>query len=220
MAELRITIIVVVLMALIFSAIDGRRGHSHGHQSGGGGHGDGYDGGPSNDCTNNPEEEPFMPLCQSTTPVSSKSLSSTEKPTTSVGDGSSTRTGGPSTTTGSTGRTSNDGSTTIVDGTSTTTVTTGRTSTTPQPTSLERAHWCRFGNGTFLALGYTYFETPCKLCQCMTSRAIGCDLLKCMPTYCVNDSMISRRSGQCCTQCAYEVVRNTCEYGGVSFPHG
>lgn len=88
------------------------------------------------------------------------------------------------------------------------------------PTTAQRAQWCRFGNGTFLGLGQTYMHTACSMCQCTTSRAIRCTALQCLPTYCIDDSMPSRKQGHCCAQCAYENNNSSCVYKGLSFPHG
>jgi len=100
------------------------------------------------------------------------------------------------------------------------TTTTVIANTTSGPTSLQRAHWCRFSNGTYLPFGYSYMQTACSLCQCTQSRAIRCQALQCMPTYCVDNSMPIRKSGQCCTTCGYENPTNSCVYNGISFPHG
>jgi hypothetical protein len=91
---------------------------------------------------------------------------------------------------------------------------------TDAPTSLQRAHWCRFPNGTYTSLGYSFLNTPCSLCQCTQSRAIRCQALQCMPTYCVDNSMPTRQPGQCCTTCAYEQTANACVYNNLTFPHG
>jgi len=101
-----------------------------------------------------------------------------------------------------------------------TTTETSTTSTTESPSALERAHWCRFSNGTFLARGNVFMHTDCQLCQCTQSRAIRCTDLQCMPTYCIDNTVPSRKSGQCCTQCAYESNSTQCVQNGVSFPHG
>jgi len=106
--------------------------------------------------------------------------------------------------------------------TSTTTIipTTTPTTTTQDPTSLERAHWCRFNNGSYVPLGYVFMNSVCSMCQCTQSRSIRCQTLQCMPTYCIDNSMPYRKSGQCCTQCAYEVSKGSCVYNNISFPHG
>ena len=90
----------------------------------------------------------------------------------------------------------------------------------PQPSSLERAHWCRLDNGTFLPLNHTYMRAACSMCQCTNTRAIRCRVLQCLPTYCIDNSMPSRKEGQCCAQCAYEKVSDACVYNNVAFPHG
>jgi hypothetical protein len=59
------------------------------------------------------------------------------------------------------------------------------------------------------------------MCRCLKFHAIRCDLIECLPTYCVHDQSPIRKSDQCCTQCATDVAkRNSCEYNGVSYPHG
>lgn len=86
-------------------------------------------------------------------------------------------------------------------------------------TSLERAHWCAFSNGTRVPLGHIFLHKTCSICQCMRSRQLICRPLQCMPTYCIDNSMPSRKQGQCCTQCAYEEPQ-TCLYNNISYPHG
>ncbi|CAF3445221.1 unnamed protein product [Rotaria sp. Silwood1] len=90
----------------------------------------------------------------------------------------------------------------------------------PESTSLERAHWCRHRNGTFFALGYTYMQSVCSMCQCTSSRIIRCSTVQCMPAYCIDDTMPNRKPGHCCAQCGYEAPGNSCLYNGVPFPHG
>jgi len=102
----------------------------------------------------------------------------------------------------------------------TTTPTESDSSTTPTATSLERAHWCRFNNGSYLTLGQTFMYTECALCQCTQSRIIRCITLQCMPTYCIDNSVPSHRAGQCCSQCAYEGPPTSCVQNGITFPHG
>lgn len=94
------------------------------------------------------------------------------------------------------------------------------TTTTPDATALERAHWCRLSNGTFLPLGHTFMNSVCSMCQCTSSRAIRCQMLDCLPTYCIDNTMPIRKEGFCCAQCAYEVARNSCVYNGMTFQHG
>ena len=88
------------------------------------------------------------------------------------------------------------------------------------PSEYERNRWCRLANGTYLAYGYSFLYTPCSMCQCLRSRIVRCQPLQCMPTYCVDNSMPTRRDGQCCTQCRYEQPANSCSYNNMSFPHG
>lgn len=93
--------------------------------------------------------------------------------------------------------------------------------TTVGPTSLERAHWCRFPNGTYVPLNFSYIRNTCTLCQCTKSRAIRCQLLQCMPTYCLDHKMPVRKAGQCCTQCEHDFATNSsCFYNGIDYPHG
>lgn len=88
------------------------------------------------------------------------------------------------------------------------------------PSEYERNRWCRLGNGTYLADGYSFLHTPCSMCKCLRSRTVRCQPLQCMPTYCVDNSMPIRREGQCCTQCRYEQPASSCSYNNMSFPHG
>lgn len=93
-------------------------------------------------------------------------------------------------------------------------------STTLSASALQRAHWCRFTNGSYLPLGSTFMYTECSLCQCTQSHAIRCANLQCMTTYCIDNSTPYRRTGQCCTQCAYDTNSNACVVNGVTLPHG
>jgi len=86
--------------------------------------------------------------------------------------------------------------------------------------ALERAHWCSFSNGTYLALGYMFLYKPCVICQCAQSRVIRCTTLQCMATYCIDNSSPSVRDGQCCSQCPYEPNATTCMVNGINFPDG
>jgi hypothetical protein len=104
------------------------------------------------------------------------------------------------------------------DGGTTTTVATS--STTQSASALQRAHWCSFSNGTYIALGYTFMYTTCTLCQCTQSHAIVCTNLQCVPDYCIDNSAPSLRQGQCCSQCAYEPNATACIVNGIAFPHG
>jgi hypothetical protein len=92
--------------------------------------------------------------------------------------------------------------------------------TSTSASTLEPNPWCRLSNGTSIPLGYTFMYTECTLCQCLKSHSIGCTVLQCMPTYCIDGSTPSRRAGQCCAQCAYEKSSNSCVIGSVSFPDG
>jgi hypothetical protein len=92
--------------------------------------------------------------------------------------------------------------------------------TTPSASALQRAHWCRFNNGSYLSLGQTFMYSACALCQCTQSKAILCTTLQCMTTYCIDNSQPATRPGQCCSQCAYDQAPTACVINGVSFPHG
>jgi len=94
------------------------------------------------------------------------------------------------------------------------------TTTTESASALQRAHWCKFTNGTYIPLGYTFMRTECSLCQCTQSHAIGCTTLQCMPTYCIDNSAPSVRPGQCCSQCAYDQTSTACIINGITFPDG
>jgi hypothetical protein len=95
------------------------------------------------------------------------------------------------------------------------------TSSTDDPTALERAHWCRMSNGTYLALNYKFINSKCSLCQCMKGHNIRCQLIECMPTYCLDNSMPHREAGQCCTKCRTDIATNTtCLYDDIEYPHG
>jgi len=93
-------------------------------------------------------------------------------------------------------------------------------STTNSLTALQRAHWCRFSNGTFVPLNHIFKHASCTICQCTRLRIIHCQPVQCMPTYCLDNTMPIRREGQCCTQCAYEKAAPACSYNNFSFPHG
>ena len=86
--------------------------------------------------------------------------------------------------------------------------------------TLERSHWCRFTNGSYIPLGYTFMHTACAVCQCTQNHAIRCSTLQCMTTYCIDNSTPMRRQDQCCPQCRYENQSSTCAYNGVTYPHG
>jgi hypothetical protein len=85
---------------------------------------------------------------------------------------------------------------------------------------LQNAHWCQFSNGSYLALGQTFMYSQCSLCQCTQSHRIYCANLQCMSTYCIDNTIPSVRSGQCCSQCAYEQSSTSCLVNGIAFPHG
>jgi len=93
-------------------------------------------------------------------------------------------------------------------------------STTGSTTSLQRAHWCRFSNGSYLSYGASFIHGTCSVCECTKSRLIFCKPIQCMPTYCVDNTMPSRRTGECCTKCAYEPTSDYCVYSNKSYPHG
>ncbi|CAF1148294.1 unnamed protein product [Rotaria sordida] len=98
--------------------------------------------------------------------------------------------------------------------------TTDSTDSSSSPSSLERAYWCHLANGTYLSLGYSFMHTPCALCQCTQLRSVICTTLRCMDTYCIDDSTPISRQDQCCAQCAYEATSTSCAYNGITFPHG
>jgi len=99
------------------------------------------------------------------------------------------------------------------------TTTAATSNTTQSASALERAHWCRFSNGTYIPLGYTFMYSECSLCQCTQTRIIRCSALQCMPAYCIDNSAPSLRPGQCCSQCAYEHNSTQCMVNGIAFPH-
>lgn len=88
-------------------------------------------------------------------------------------------------------------------------------------TALERAHWCRFSNGTYVPFNLEFYHTPCTLCHCTKSRSFHCQALQCMPTYCIDNARPVRGDGQCCTRCASDSLLNSsCVYNGTTYPHG
>jgi hypothetical protein len=103
---------------------------------------------------------------------------------------------------------------------STTSTTQGSGSNSSPVSTLQRAHWCRLSNGSYLPLGYAFLNAPCGLCQCVQSRSISCTTLQCMNTYCIDNSTPQRRNGQCCTQCSYDNCSSPCVQNGITFPHG
>ena len=166
MSELRTTLIIAVLAALVFGVVSVQKRHLYPDTSLG--------------CSDNPDWNSGLPPCR--------------KPP---------------------GR--NPSTSTVV---TADTTTAAETTSATSPTPLERAQWCRFGNGSYLPLGQVFMHTACSMCQCTTSRAIRCTALQCLPTYCIDNSMPSRINGQCCAQCAYENSTSSCLYNGVTFPHG
>ena len=91
----------------------------------------------------------------------------------------------------------------------------------PEPSSvLERSHWCRFTNGSYIPLGFTFMHTACAVCQCAQNRVIRCATLQCMNTFCIDNSKPMRRPDQCCPQCHYENQSRSCALNGVTYPHG
>ncbi|CAF3499569.1 unnamed protein product [Rotaria sp. Silwood1] len=182
--------IFIVVFAALILDVAGRR-HHHTHNEGS------YEEIDTNDvyewlCRNNPLAA-YINFCQTTTTPHSTIASTTDDTSTSS---SSTTTFELETTTPSTEE------------------------TTSSPTSLERAHWCHLLNGTYLPLGHTFMYTACALCQCTSTRAVLCTTLRCMNTYCIDNSVPSARPGQCCAQCSYEENSTSCEYNGITFPHG
>jgi len=102
---------------------------------------------------------------------------------------------------------------------STTTTKTTNLSTISLPTALERAHWCQFSNGSYVAVGQTFMYTTCLLCQCTQSHAIVCNSLQCQPSYCDDGTTPVYKNDQCCPHCQ-AVTPTSCIYGGISFPDG
>lgn len=195
MAELRAGIIIAVLMALILTVggHDGKRLHAR-HFGGGGGHSGSGGHGGGGGAHQQPPCTNNPEMYQYYPPCSDPS----SQPIPSTTEDSSSEE--------------------IIETTTTTSIT---ASTSSEPTLLERAHWCRFRNGTYVPLGYSYTNNACTLCQCTKSRMIHCQLLQCMPTYCVDNSMPHRKAGQCCTQCRYEdAINSSCVYNGITYPHG
>ncbi|CAF1520406.1 unnamed protein product [Adineta ricciae] len=123
-----------------------------------------------------------------------------------------------STTTTSTASTSTKSGGTLPSQVTSTMTTTVRAA--DSPTVLERAHWCRYPNGSYASQGYQFVDSNCNYCQCTKSRLISCHKMSCMATYCVDNTAPSRRPGQCCSQCAYETNSTGCVSDGYSFPHG
>ena len=101
-----------------------------------------------------------------------------------------------------------------------TTDSTSSSTTSPFVPTSARDRWCKFDNGTYTALGYTFMRTECRLCRCTESRAFACVDLQCMPTHCVDGSTPMPKSGQCCPQCSYETKSTPCVVNGITFPHG
>jgi hypothetical protein len=111
-------------------------------------------------------------------------------------------------------------STTQSSTTSSTTVAAATTTTTLSASALERAHWCRFSNGSYLSLLQTFMYTNCDICQCTQAHTISCTTLQCMTTFCIDGSAPVTQSGQCCSQCSYDPPPTACIVNGISFPHG
>jgi hypothetical protein len=63
-------------------------------------------------------------------------------------------------------------------------------------------------------------QMACLLCQCTQTRDIVCKTLQCMPTYCIDGTNATIKSGNCCPTCAYETQAVPCNVGGTTFPHG
>ncbi|CAF2525994.1 unnamed protein product [Rotaria sp. Silwood2] len=185
-------IVTVMFMALILGA-DGTKHHMDNWDS--------FEEIDTNDiyqwlCQNNLFAS-YVSFCRTTTPPSSTTQSTTRSTTVETSESSST--------------------TTTFELETTTPSTTDSTSV---PSSLERAHWCHLLNGTYLPLGYTFMYTACALCQCTQTRAVVCTTLRCMNTFCIDNSTPSPKPGQCCAQCAYEATSTSCEHNGITFPHG
>jgi len=97
---------------------------------------------------------------------------------------------------------------------------TATTTTNAPATTKPEPNWCRLSNGTTFALGYTFIYRNCSICECTKSKTVRCQALQCLPAYCVDDSMPSRRPGQCCAQCKTDVSSDSCLYNGIDYPHG
>jgi len=85
---------------------------------------------------------------------------------------------------------------------------------------LQTALWCRFPNGSYIPLGYTYQQSTCVQCQCLQNRLIRCIYSTCMVTYCIDGSTPTRYAGQCCTQCPGTPPAKSCTYQNVSYQAG
>lgn len=192
MVELRTIIILTVLMALVFAVVGDKDKRHARHKHMAHSH--------QLPCTRNPDLYQYYAPCP--TGDSSKHHAWTQKSSISATEDSSEE---------SAEKTS----------ASTSTSTSATNSTSEDLTSLQRAHWCRLSNGTHLPLGHLFLHTTCALCQCTKARIIRCQPLQCMPTYCLDNKMPVRKTGQCCTQCEHDVATNsTCLYNGINFPHG
>jgi hypothetical protein len=195
MIGFRTVIILTVLLALIFAVIGEKSKRQRRH--------DNIHFIHRPPCTRNPDLYQYYTPCPGT-PIYTRT--STQTTSTSTTDDSSEE---------------SDESTSTTTTASTSTSTSATVDPSEEPTSLERAHWCHFPNGTYIPLNYAFLHTGCSLCQCTKSRAIRCQLLQCMPTYCLDNKMPVRKTGQCCTQCADDVATNaSCFYNDVNFPHG
>jgi hypothetical protein len=203
MAGLRGVIIAAVLMAFILVATGEKHKHAHARQVS-----DRHQH-HHQPCTNDPANNPNAPPCETTSTITASET------TTVITTTDSTSTMPTSTSTSATESTS-----TSTSETESTLTSTSAGDSTSTPTALERAHWCRFNNGSYLSLGYAFMKTVCMMCQCTTSRMIRCQMLECLPTYCIDNSKPIVLSGQCCTQCAYDPPATPCLYNGVSFAHG
>ena len=153
----------------------------------------------------------WLPICGSSTTTTTAAATTTTTRATSAS--TSTESSTRPTTAPSTSAT--DRSTSMSPSTST-----DDQSTSISASALERAHWCRFDNGTYVPYLYMFMHTECALCQCTPSHEIWCTTLQCMPTYCIDGSTPAPRDGQCCAQCTYEKASTACVINDVSFPHG
>jgi hypothetical protein len=209
MAGLRAVIIVTVLMALILAAVGNNNRRLRARHVGAG-----YGYHLQKPCTTDPQMYQYFRPCAGDISVSQKLTTSTTSSTQSNTEESVEASSDASS------EDSSDDSSEDSSEEQTTSTSTTSTSTAVPRASLEHAHWCRFSNGSFVPLGYSFIHKACSLCECTQSRALRCQLLQCMPTYCVDNTMPHRKPGQCCTQCGYEVTANSCLYKGINFPHG
>lgn len=93
-------------------------------------------------------------------------------------------------------------------------------SSSPTPAATGKPNWCRFSNGTTVALGFTFIYNNCSVCECTSLKSFRCKPFDCLPTYCADNSLPSRRPGQCCAQCKSDTSSDACLHNGLNYPHG